>query len=120
MNILSQSKTIEDKEFRYDCSINEDDLVCFTFSEIENNNSRIVDFITIDFPTLREFMESDKKEYISEKYFIKDISKENILGDYYWIQSRESLDRDIMNVPIIFLCDSYQILKKMWVDDEEY
>ena len=109
INILSQVTNKNGVDFIYDCLINDEDLVCFTYLSKSENVSEIISNLVIDFPTLRLFMESDNVEFDFNNIVIKDSP------DHYELNSK--LNNNGIIIPKIFLSDAYQILKNMWIDD---
>lgn len=110
INVLSQKINKDNIETIYDCSITIDDLICFTHSNIyDNTNQDVVSNLRIDFPTLRDFVQCGLGQYESGKFkFIETECCYRI----YTIGNEEYI-----SIPKTFLFDSYQILKKIWVDD---
>jgi hypothetical protein len=111
VNVLSQLVSKNDVNFKYECSINDKDMVCFSheITTINGFSKDTIAYIELEFPKLRTFMESDLKKYESDKFIILDNP------DYYRIYSKNG-DNKIL-LPKIFLSETYQILKKMWIDD---
>lgn len=128
MKILSQLVYKDDNgNIIYDCSINEDDVVCFSYGVSlgrTNANDEIMDevisTINIDFPTIRKIFNNDEKSYnIGDCHIDKWSSKygsfDDILIDYIGLQNY----RGRIDLPMKFFTESYKILKNMWTDDEK-
>lgn len=111
----------------YDCSINNNDVVCFTYGISlgkTNANDELIDevlsTINIDFPTIREISNKDGKCYsVGDCYVDKWTSKfgsfDDIPTDYIALQNNDGR----IDLPAKFFSESYEILKNMWTDDEE-
>lgn len=104
IEVFAQKIYKDEIEITYDCSITEEDMVRFT----HYTNKEVLDYIDIDFPSLREYM-NNEGDYISEKYQIK----EGI--DFIRIFSQTN-DNKIL-IPQIFLFDAYNVLNTLWEDD---
>jgi hypothetical protein len=120
INIFSQLIFKDGVDYIYDCSITDNDLVCFTYGTSNGRTNmpgaiigNVISKIIMDFPTLRDMMEERRdyfeylKNYNIGNYIIKETS------DNFTIDSKE----ENIVLPKRFLQDSYIILKNMWDDD---
>jgi len=112
ISIFSQVTNKNDVDFIYDCSINEEDQVCFTHIIKQENNMDVIAGLIMDFPTIRDLMNCQK---LIEQDFKDFTIKDN--PDYYRIYSKKNTDKILL--PKKFLTESYKILKNMWTDEEE-
>lgn len=121
MNVFSQLIFKDGADYIYDCSITDDDLVCFTHGTSNGGRTNmpgaiidtVISKITMDYPTLREILE-ERRDYL-------DYLKKYIIGEYSIEENDEefSIKSDNGNIilPKKFLKNSYTILKNMWIDD---
>lgn len=119
ISIFSETSYKEGKEYVYDCSINEDDLVKFTYGSSNNSPSidEIISSIIIDFPTLRTIIYTESKDDISCEIIGK-YSKYLIEQNNNFIRIENNKKENIL-LSKKFLMDAYEILKNMWEEEEE-
>ena len=104
-SVFSQKVNKEGINYTYDCSVDEHELVGFTYK----NDSEILDYFEIPFPTLRNFMLDSSGNFQFDGILIKDGL------DFYRFFNINSNRKIIL--PKIFLLDSYQVLNNLWEDD---
>lgn len=108
-SIFSQRLNKDNIETKYDCMINDEDLVCYIKSIIHENGEELSSIVTIDFPTLRYFIELSDNVMESDNYnFIYD-------SQFYTIFSKKQ--KMNITIPKSFLLESYNILKNIWIED---
>ncbi len=111
ISIFSQVTSKNEVDFIYDCSINDEDQVCFTHMIKQESNMCVISDMVMDFPTIRDLINCQK---LIEQDFKDFTIKDN--PDYYRIYSKK-IDNKIL-LPKKFLTESYKILKNMWTDEE--
>jgi hypothetical protein len=128
IRVFSQIVYKDDKEFIYECSVNEDDLVTFTYGSSNNLYISLLDYntpgideilssISIDFLTLRNIIDNESKEDSWIKYEIKGkYSKHSIEENNEFIKISD--DNSEILLTKNFIRDSYEILKNIWEEDE--
>lgn len=99
--IFSQKVNVDGKEQIYECSITDNDTVLFTHE---------INSFEIDFPTLREFIKINGKDYNNDHFSIKDGF------DVFRFFSKTENEKIIL--PKSYFLESYQILEKIWEDDK--
>jgi len=120
MNVFSQLIFKDGADYIYDCSITENDLVCFTYGTSNGRTNMpgaiidtVISKIIVDYPTLRDILE-ERRDYL-------DYLKKYIIGEYSIEENDEEFsiksDNGNMILPKKFLKNSYTILKNMWIDD---
>jgi len=119
INIFSQILNKNGTDFIYDCSIDDNDITCFTHglsygkSNMSNvsSMSEILSTLNIDFPSLREIMISEEENIEIKNYIVKKNPE--------YIRIYSKINSNSILLPKKFLKDSYDILKNMWIEDEK-